>query len=386
MRASLLLVVLAPLVAGQYKYVFYDGDEAEYEDFNRTEAERVEVEVNEEDYGQFYDYDYTKGQEQEQEQEGEEYTEGEEDQYEEEEGPPGVAPEHAEHEEQQEVDQAEEEYTEYSDTEDGRNEEDEDQEYSEDDYDREEDYEEDYEEDKETDEETEQLYRNYEILSEFYQKHFVDLRVLDASCDPQQRAAPTIGQGSVLRYDTVDNVLLPGKEYLRAVYHCQAGFAISSRTSDSMFCQEHGWTGMEPECEGTGEVVPTPYSPQYEEEEEVDEESEEEEEEEEECSEGYVLSSSGECEDFDECSEGNGGCEETCVNKPGTHECSCPSGFEVGGDGHTCSDNDECLSNNGHGPCQDTCTNMEGYYHCSCPGIPGTRLAPDRQLHGDRHV
>lgn len=78
---------------------------------------------------------------------------------------------------------------------------------------------------------------------------------------------------------------------------------------------------FQPECEGTGEVVPTPFSPQYEEEEEVDEESEEEEEEEEECSEGYVLSSSGECEDFDECSEGNGGCEETCVNKPGTHEC-----------------------------------------------------------------
>ena len=38
MRASLLLVVLAPLVAGQYKYVFYDGDEAEYEDFNRCEV------------------------------------------------------------------------------------------------------------------------------------------------------------------------------------------------------------------------------------------------------------------------------------------------------------------------------------------------------------
>ena len=27
----------------------------------------------------------------------------------------------------------------------------------------------------------------------------------------------------------------------------QAGYAISSRTSDSMFCQENGWTGMEVE-------------------------------------------------------------------------------------------------------------------------------------------
>ena len=44
----------------------------------------------------------------------------------------------------------------------------------------------------------------------------------------------------------------------------------------------------------------------------------------EECSEGYVNSPSGECEDWDECSEGNGGCEESCINKPGTYECTCP--------------------------------------------------------------
>ena len=132
-----------------------------------------------------------------------------------------MAAEHDEYEEQQERDEEDEEYTEYRDTEDRRNEEEEDQDYGDDDYDREDDYEEDYEEDQETDEETEQLYRNYEILSEFYQKHFVDLRVLDASCDPVARPAPTIAQGSVLSYDTEDNVLLPGKEYLRAVYHCQ---------------------------------------------------------------------------------------------------------------------------------------------------------------------
>ena len=123
----------------------------------------------------------------------------------------------------------------------------------------------------------------------------------------------------------------------------QAGYAISSRTSDSMFCQEHGWTGMEvgrnselrltfgfscyspsfqPECEATGEVPPPPNLSSYEreDEEEVIEEGDEEEE----CSEGYVNSPSGECEDWDECSEGNGGCEESCVNKPGTYECTCP--------------------------------------------------------------
>ena len=56
------------------------------------------------------------------------------------------------------------------------------------------------EEEESTDEDTEQLYRNYEILSEFYQKHFVDLRILDESCDGEVRPAPTINHGSVAQY------------------------------------------------------------------------------------------------------------------------------------------------------------------------------------------
>ena len=43
----------------------------------------------------------------------------------------------------------------------------------------------------------------------------------------------------------VENVLLPGRMYRQAIYQCNAGYALSSRTSDSMFCQEYGWTGME---------------------------------------------------------------------------------------------------------------------------------------------
>ena len=79
---------------------------------------------------------------------------------------------------------------------------------------------------------------------------------------------------------------------------------------------------FQPECEATGEVPPPTYtsSEEREDEEEVVEEGDEEEE----CSEGYVNSPSGECEDWDECSEGNGGCEESCINKPGTYECTCP--------------------------------------------------------------
>ena len=107
-----------------------------------------------------------------------------------------------------------------------------------------------------------------------------------------------------------------------------------------MFCQENGWTGMEvekmlelssltrnlfqPECEPTGEVPPPTYTSSNEREDEEEEEQEGDDDEEEECSEGYVNSPSGECEDWDECSEGNGGCEESCINKPGTYECACP--------------------------------------------------------------
>ena len=72
---AFLPLLLFPLAAGQYKYVFYDGDEAEYEDFNQTDPERVEVEVNEEDYGGYYDYDYTK--DRNTEDEVEEYSEDE---------------------------------------------------------------------------------------------------------------------------------------------------------------------------------------------------------------------------------------------------------------------------------------------------------------------
>ena len=57
------------------------------------------------------------------------------------------------------------------------------------------------------------LYRNYEILSEFYQKHYVDLRVLDETCEPSAYPAPVIAHGIVRRYERVANVLLPGKQY-----------------------------------------------------------------------------------------------------------------------------------------------------------------------------
>ena len=193
---AFLALLLFPLAAGQYKYVFYDGDEAEYEDFNQTDPERVEVEVNEEDYGGYYDYDYTK--DRNTEDEVEEYSEGED-------------PEEEDYVENEDTEERENngehnnEDDEYGEGEGDQREQEEDynegdEEDGEDgDYEGGDEYEDDYEEES-TDEDTEQLYRNYEILSEFYQKHFVDLRILDESCDGEVRPAPTINHGSVAQY------------------------------------------------------------------------------------------------------------------------------------------------------------------------------------------
>ena len=53
------------------------------------------------------------------------------------------------------------------------------------------------------DEDMDTLYRNYEILSEFYQKYYVDLRILDLTCDPVSVPAPTVNHGRVAKYSEV---------------------------------------------------------------------------------------------------------------------------------------------------------------------------------------
>ncbi|XP_062552414.1 fibrillin-1-like isoform X2 [Armigeres subalbatus] len=84
------------------------------------------------------------------------------------------------------------------------------------------------------------------------------------------------------------------------------------------------------------------------------------------------------CHDIDECSLHNGGCEQTCTNKPGSFECSCQPGLQIDVlDGRSCIDINECLLRNGHGPCQDTCINQWATYNCTCEGLPNTRLSAD---------
>ena len=40
--------------------------------------------------------------------------------------------------------------------------------------------------------------------------------------------------------------------------------------------------------------------------------------------------------DINECATANGGCDQICINKPGSFECQCKPGYALGLDGKTC--------------------------------------------------
>ncbi|XP_078579171.1 hepatic lectin-like [Branchiostoma floridae x Branchiostoma japonicum] len=68
--------------------------------------------------------------------------------------------------------------------------------------------------------------------------------------------------------------------------------------------------------------------------------------------------------EVDECAEGTDNCspQATCSDTPYRFTCSCNAGYT--GNGVTCTDVNECNSNNGG--CAGTCTNSEGSFTCSC--------------------
>ncbi len=183
----------------------------------------------------------------------------------------------------------------------------------------------------------------------------------------------------------VPNRAMPGQFYAEALYVCHKGFEFDPPETRILFCSEGEWVGRTPNCVPAPGAAADPTRPQC-----KQEDAEKchqlcyldgEERPRCECHEGFEpdpSSGGGDaslCIDVDECAEDNGGCDDICVNKPGTFMCGCSRGFQSR---HSrCLDVNECLLNNGHGPCQDTCHNSEGGYSCSCEGLPGTALAAD---------
>lgn len=86
--------------------------------------------------------------------------------------------------------------------------------------------------------------------------------------------------------------------------------------------------------------------------------------------------------DKNECSIRNGGCDHRCINTIGkfsnmfskkkmndfqcligSFKCECHDGYQIGKDGRTCIDKNECLDKS---ICQNYCINTPGSYKCSC--------------------
>uniref|UniRef100_A0A8C2L9E4 Low density lipoprotein receptor-related protein 1Bb n=1 Tax=Cyprinus carpio TaxID=7962 RepID=A0A8C2L9E4_CYPCA len=96
------------------------------------------------------------------------------------------------------------------------------------------------------------------------------------------------------------------------------------------------------------------------------------------------------CEDgFDEgvhCRELLSACHELhcrygCIMTRNGTFCFCADGFEVGEDGRSCRDHDECAM---YGTCSQTCMNTYGSYRCSC--TDGYSLQPNRRSCKAKHA
>lgn len=85
------------------------------------------------------------------------------------------------------------------------------------------------------------------------------------------------------------------------------------------------------------------------------------------CPEGY-LTIDGACIDEDECK--NYQCQHECKNSPGSYHCVCPAGYNLGEDGYTCHDIDECQESQPDCGPERACFNTRGAFECvhvPCP-------------------
>ena len=81
------------------------------------------------------------------------------------------------------------------------------------------------------------------------------------------------------------------------------------------------------------------------------------------CQIGYYQRNSGECVDEDECIMENN-CEHSCENTQGSYHCVCNEGYQIANNGKDCDDVNECQE--GNSGCEFGCMNTIGSYKCYC--------------------
>uniref|UniRef100_A0A8C2FX35 EGF-like-domain, multiple 6 n=1 Tax=Cyprinus carpio TaxID=7962 RepID=A0A8C2FX35_CYPCA len=83
------------------------------------------------------------------------------------------------------------------------------------------------------------------------------------------------------------------------------------------------------------------------------------------CLNGYMLMPDGSCANSRTCSLAH--CQYGCEEVQGEIRCLCPSpGLQLGSDGKTCVDIDECVTGKNQCPFNRQCTNTFGSYYCKC--------------------
>ncbi|XP_025019683.1 vitamin K-dependent protein S isoform X2 [Python bivittatus] len=81
-------------------------------------------------------------------------------------------------------------------------------------------------------------------------------------------------------------------------------------------------------------------------------------------------------EDINECDDPinkKGGCDQICVNFPGSYHCHCEDGYYIQPNKMDCKDIDECAEN----ICSQICVNSPGSFTCYCDGKKGFKLSKD---------
>jgi len=79
------------------------------------------------------------------------------------------------------------------------------------------------------------------------------------------------------------------------------------------------------------------------------------------------------CQNANECTDGNSGCQHRCTDLSPGYACSCHEGFRLAVDQLSCEDIDECSE--GLNNCAQICDNYDGGYYCGCE--QGFLLLPD---------